>query len=101
MLYGYIPVAGWMRSELDLTDELLLAYAWLYQNYRLVKSHFIFAQLIENMSPWFGSDAEKTVELIEELDRRKVIELERCHFDDRTYARLKFNEPKTIYESED
>lgn len=101
MLYGYIPVAGWMRSELDLTDELLLAFAWIYQHYRLVKYDFRFDQMLEQMSPWFGSDTEKTIEIIEELDRRKVIEIERHLHNGQTYARLKINEPKINDEAED
>lgn len=94
-LVGYIPIAGWMRTDLNLTTELMIAYAWIYQHYKLNQNHYFnFGEMIDNMSPWFKSDVEKTIELIEELNRRNVIELDR-YLDKKsghTYAKIKIHE---------
>lgn len=96
-LHGCIPIMGWMRTDFDFTNELMMAYAWIYQHYKLNQNHYFnFAEMLEDMSPWFGSDVEKTVGLIEELDRKKAIELDRYLDKEtgRTYAKIKINEPK-------
>lgn len=96
-LHGCIPIMGWMRTELNLSTQLMITYAWIYQHYKLNQDrYFDFREMVDEMAPWFMTDTEGAVELIEELDRRNVIELDRyldkqCN---RIKAKITIHEPK-------
>lgn len=92
---SHINLCGWMLTELNLSGDLLLAYAWFYNCYRFHQNKYLlFSETVDFMSEWFKYDRVKTRELITELEQRKLIELELVKSDDKHYAKIKINEPE-------
>lgn len=95
---SYVIMMGWMKNELHLTGEMMFAYAWLWNAFKLNQDkYFDFRETVEHLSEWYDSDIEKVVFIIEELDRLKAIELDR-YLDKATnkvMAKIKINEPKS------
>lgn len=94
---SYVIMMGWMKNELHLTGDMMFAYAWLWNAFKLNQDrYFILRETVEQLSAWYDSDIEKVITIIEELDRLKAIELDRYldKSNNEIMAKIKINEPR-------
>lgn len=93
----YIVVVDWMISELHLSGDMLLAYAWIFDSFKLNQnSYYDFNETLSYMSYWFDSDMAKANKLIEDLEEKGLLTIDR-YLDKqtgKTMAKIIIHEPK-------
>ncbi|MBP1591869.1 MAG: hypothetical protein ILP22_07510 [Oscillospiraceae bacterium] len=91
---SYIVILGWMVSDLELSGDLLLAYAWLYNRFRMNDTDWEFLTY-ENLSLWFNSDYARAREIVQELEDKELITAQH-YYDEATddnWVTIKINSP--------
>lgn len=97
---SYFNIYTWMIDKLKLQGDLLLAYALIFSSLRFHQNTFLlFSDTVDSMSRLFKSDKEKTVKVIEELEKQKLIKLDRCHVNGQLYAAMHIYVPDDRYDS--
>ena len=70
----YIVVIDWMIYELHLSGDMLFAYAWIFNSFKLNQNRYYdFNETLDYMSYWFDSDMAKANKLIEDLEGKGLL----------------------------
>lgn len=90
-----IHICSWMQTKLNLSGDLLRAYAVIYEGLRSVQDKYIlFKDTLDAMSECFNSDRKRTADLVEELERLNLIHVDRLRSGGQIYAKITIYEPE-------
>ena len=90
-----IHIGSWMRTEFNLSGDLLIAFAIIYGSLRTVQNKYLcFGPILDTLSEYFDSDSKRTADLVEELVRLNLIHVDRLSSGGQIYAKITIHEPE-------